>query len=158
MAEIKKLLDDAIETEINNLNSASDKDEKSEVIKNLAALHKLRIEEIKTETEIEEKSERRAMDMIKRRNNYEEDHAFPALLYPGDCVRPLPGGRSSSPQLQGVTGMEGIANFISMLDYVLDTKRKRHITGGLLLSGALLFGGLAMTVMSIRDDEEDEDE
>lgn len=54
--------------------------------------------------------------------------------------------------------MEGIANiFISMLD-VLDTKRKRHITGGLLLSGALLFGGLAMTVMSIRDDEEDEDE
>ena len=55
MAEIKKLLDDAIETEINNLNSASDKDEKSEVIKNLAALHKLRIEEIKTETEIEEK-------------------------------------------------------------------------------------------------------
>lgn len=158
MAEIKKLLDDAIETEINNLNSASDKDEKSEVIKNLAALHKLRIEEIKTETEIEEKSERRAMDMIKRRNNYEEDHAFPALLYPGDYVRPLPGGRSSSPQLQGVTDMEGIANFISMLDYVLDTKRKRHITGGLLLSGALLFGGLAMTVMSIRDDEEDEDE
>lgn len=228
MAEIKKLLDDAIETEINNLNSASDKDEKSEVIKNLAALHKLRIEEIKTETEIEEKSERRAMDkaahdedatlkafqldentldryakigiaaaelvlplmfygvwmrrglrfeetgtftsqtfknlfnrfkpMIKRRNNYEEDHAFPALLYPGDYVRPLPGGRSSSPQLQGVTNMEGIANFISMLDYVLDTKRKRHITGGLLLSGALLFGGLAMTVMSIRDDEEDEDE
>ncbi len=54
MAEIKKLLDDAIETEINNLNSASNKDEKSEVIKNLAALHKLRIEEIKTETEIEE--------------------------------------------------------------------------------------------------------
>ena len=61
MAEIKKLLDDAIETEIKNLNSASNKDEKSEVIKNLAALHKLRIEEIKTETEIEEKSERRAM-------------------------------------------------------------------------------------------------
>ena len=46
MAEIKKLLDDAIKTEINNLNSASDKDEKSEVIKNLTALHKLRIEEI----------------------------------------------------------------------------------------------------------------
>ena len=67
MAEIKKLLDDAIETEINNLNSASDKDEKSEVIKNLAALHKLRIEEIKTETEIEEKSERRAMDKAAHR-------------------------------------------------------------------------------------------
>lgn len=43
MAEIKKLLDDAIETEINNLNSASDKDEKSEVIKNLAALQMIRL-------------------------------------------------------------------------------------------------------------------
>lgn len=54
--------------------------------------------------------------------------------------------------------MDGFANFISMLDYVLDTKRKRHITGGLLLSGALLFGGLAMTVMSIRDEDEEEEE
>ena len=54
--------------------------------------------------------------------------------------------------------MEGIANFISMLDYVLDTKRKRHITGGLLERRIIHFGGLAMTVMSIRDDEEDEDE
>lgn len=69
MAEIKKLLDDAIETEIKNLNSASDADEKSEVIKNLAALHKLRIEEIKTETEIEERSERRIMD----KENHEND-------------------------------------------------------------------------------------
>ena len=69
MAEIKELLDDAIETEINNLNSASDTDEKSEVIKNLAALHKLRIEEIKTETEIEERSERRIMD----KENHEND-------------------------------------------------------------------------------------
>lgn len=32
MAEIKKLLDDAIETEIKNLNSASGTDEKSEVM------------------------------------------------------------------------------------------------------------------------------
>lgn len=84
---------------------------------------------------------------------------LPLLYYTlADCVRPLPGWWSSGPQLQGVTDMEGIENFISMLDYILDTKRKRHITGGLLLSGALLFGGLAMTVMSIRDDEEDEDE
>ena len=49
--------------------------------------------------------------------------------------------------------MEGFANLISMLDYVLDTKRKRHITGGVLLSAAVLFGGLAITVMSIKDDE-----
>ena len=47
MAEIKKLLDDAIETEINNLNSASDKDEKSEVIKNLATLKAFQLDENK---------------------------------------------------------------------------------------------------------------
>lgn len=49
--------------------------------------------------------------------------------------------------------MEGFENAISMLDYVLDTKRKRHITGGILLSVSLLFGGLALTVMTIRNEE-----
>lgn len=49
--------------------------------------------------------------------------------------------------------MEGFANLVSMLDYVLDTKRKRHITGGLLLSAAALFAGLAITVMSIKEEE-----
>jgi len=49
--------------------------------------------------------------------------------------------------------MENFANMISMMDFVLDTKRKRHITGGILLSAALLFGGLAVTVMSIKDEE-----
>lgn len=53
--------------------------------------------------------------------------------------------------------MDGIGNFISMMDYILDTKRKRHITGGILLSASLLFGGLALNVMTIQN-EEDEDE
>lgn len=53
--------------------------------------------------------------------------------------------------------MDGIGNFISMMDCILDTKRKRHITGGILLSDSLLFGGLALTVMTIQN-EEDEDE
>lgn len=53
--------------------------------------------------------------------------------------------------------MDVIENLISMLDYVLDTKRKRHITGGILLSASFLFGGLALTVMTIKD-EEDKDE
>ena len=53
--------------------------------------------------------------------------------------------------------MDGIGNFISMMDYILDTKRKRHITGGILLSASLLFGGHALTVMTIQN-EEDEDE
>lgn len=54
--------------------------------------------------------------------------------------------------------MDIFANFISMLDFVLNTKRKRHILGGSLLSAALLFGGLAMTVMSIKDGDESEKE
>ena len=46
--------------------------------------------------------------------------------------------------------MYGLGNFILMLDGVLNTKRKRHITGGLLISASLLFAGLAFTVMSIK--------
>ena len=50
--------------------------------------------------------------------------------------------------------MDGIGNFISMVDY---NKRKRHITGGILLSASLLFGGLAITVMTLKS-EDDENE
>ncbi len=39
---------------------------------------------------------------------------------------------------------------VAMLDYTLDTKRKRHIVGGILLSISLLFGGLAFTTMTIK--------
>lgn len=55
--------------------------------------------------------------------------------------------------------MELLDDFISTIDTMLDSKRKRHITGGILLSAALLFGGLAITVVTINsDDEEDYDE
>lgn len=49
--------------------------------------------------------------------------------------------------------MEGLDNIIYMLDEMLDTKRKRHITGRILLSISALFGGLAITVMSIGKEE-----
>ena len=49
--------------------------------------------------------------------------------------------------------MEGLDNIIYMLDEMLETKRKRHITGGILLSISALFGGLAITVMSIGKEE-----
>lgn len=51
--------------------------------------------------------------------------------------------------------MDGFENIISVLDFTLDTKRKRHIVGGILLSVSLLFGGLAITAMTLRVDEED---
>lgn len=47
--------------------------------------------------------------------------------------------------------MDELERFIAGLDYVLDTKRKR-------LSASMLFGGLALTVMTIKVDEEESDE
>lgn len=49
-----------------------------------------------------------------------------------------------------VDSFEGL---ISLLDYTINTKRKRHITGGILLSISMLFGGLAFTVMTIKMEE-----
>ena len=49
--------------------------------------------------------------------------------------------------------MHKIENILNMLDYSLGTKRKRHMAGGILLSISLLFGGLAVTVMSLKMEE-----
>lgn len=51
--------------------------------------------------------------------------------------------------------MDILNDFISAINIMLDSKRKRHIAGGILLSTALLFGGLAVTVITIKSDEED---
>lgn len=40
-----------------------------------------------------------------------------------------------------------------MLDNCLDTKEKRHIAGGVLMSISLLFGGLALTIITIKTEE-----
>jgi len=53
--------------------------------------------------------------------------------------------------VEGDSGMDELETVISSIDYILDTKRKRHITGGILLSVSLLFGGIALTVMTIKN-------
>lgn len=53
--------------------------------------------------------------------------------------------------------MYRLENIVAVLDFVMDTKRKRHIIGGILLSISLLFGGLAFTVITIKDDEKEND-
>lgn len=50
--------------------------------------------------------------------------------------------------------MDILDDFISTVDAMLDSRRKRHITGGILLSAALLFGGLAVTVVTIKNEED----
>lgn len=46
--------------------------------------------------------------------------------------------------------MENVEIVVSALDSILDTKRKRHIVGGILMSLSLLFGGLALTAVTIK--------
>ncbi len=50
--------------------------------------------------------------------------------------------------------MENFEAIVGILDFTLNTKRKRHIVGGMLLSVSLLFGGLALTAMTLRMGEE----
>ncbi len=53
--------------------------------------------------------------------------------------------------------MDRLEGLISMLDYSLDTRRKRHLAGGILMSVSLLFGGLAITIMTVKmEDNESE--
>lgn len=50
--------------------------------------------------------------------------------------------------------MDIFESFILTVDGMLDTKRKRHILGGILLSVSTLFGGLAITCMTIKEKSE----
>ncbi len=52
--------------------------------------------------------------------------------------------------------MDRLSDVLSLLEYSFDSKEKRHIAGGILISMSLLFGGLAFTIITIRT-EEDED-
>lgn len=54
-----------------------------------------------------------------------------------------------------VNRLEGL---LTMLDYSLNTKKKRHIAGGILMSISVLFGGLAITVMTLKMEEKERDE
>ena len=50
--------------------------------------------------------------------------------------------------------MEKIKRFVSTIEHVLSTKKKRHIIGGVLLSASIFFGGLAITVLTTKIEEE----
>lgn len=49
--------------------------------------------------------------------------------------------------------MNQLEILIELLDETLDTRRKRHIVGGILLSVSLFFGGLAITIVTIDREE-----
>ena len=54
--------------------------------------------------------------------------------------------------------MDRLDYIVSMLERTLGTRTKRHIMGGALISVSLLFGGLALTVMTIKMEDNDENE
>jgi hypothetical protein len=54
--------------------------------------------------------------------------------------------------------MYRLEELVSMIDYALNTKTKRHIAGGVLMSISLLFGGLAITIMTLKTEENDNEQ
>ena len=50
--------------------------------------------------------------------------------------------------------METLERILYSLDSALSTKKKRHIAGGILMSISFLFGGLAITVVTLKNEEE----
>ena len=49
--------------------------------------------------------------------------------------------------------MGSLELFILTLDGMLDTKRRRHLIGGILMSMSFLFGGMALTTITIKSEE-----
>lgn len=60
-------------------------------------------------------------------------------------------------QIEGAVIMDRLEAILSMLDNILDTRRKRHIAGGFLMSASLLFGGLAVTILTLKEMELEEE-
>lgn len=52
--------------------------------------------------------------------------------------------------------MERLERILFMLDNSISTNKRRHIAGGVLFSISLLFGGLAVTVISLKIENQDE--
>ena len=53
--------------------------------------------------------------------------------------------------------MDRLNYIVAMLEKTLGTKSKRHILGGALVSVSLLFSGLALTVMTLKTEDVEED-
>ena len=51
--------------------------------------------------------------------------------------------------------MDRLEMLLELVNDSLDSKRKRHIVGGVLMSVSLFFGGLAATIIMINKEESD---
>ena len=48
--------------------------------------------------------------------------------------------------------MDILTAVITDIDFLLDTKRKRHLTGGILISMAFFCAGLAVTISTLKEE------
>lgn len=49
--------------------------------------------------------------------------------------------------------MHRLEAILATLERSLNSKKKRHLAGGILLSVSILFGGLAATIMTLKSEE-----
>lgn len=49
--------------------------------------------------------------------------------------------------------MYRLEEILLILDQSLNTKKKRHIEGGVLMSISLFFGGVALTIITIKSED-----
>jgi hypothetical protein len=54
--------------------------------------------------------------------------------------------------------MDRLERILTMLEYSINTKRKKHLAGGILLSVSMLFGGLAATVLTLKMEENNDEQ
>ena len=54
--------------------------------------------------------------------------------------------------------MDRLERILAMLEYELNTKRKKHLAGGILLSTSLFLGGLAITVLTLKMEENENEQ
>ena len=56
--------------------------------------------------------------------------------------------------------MEKIEMLLDLMEYVTKSRKRKHFVGGLLLSAAFFFAGIAVTTMtiSLEDNEQDQEE
>lgn len=52
--------------------------------------------------------------------------------------------------------MHEVNQTVDAIDILLDTPKKRHIVGGVLISLAFMLGGLAITTLTIKEDSDEE--
>lgn len=54
--------------------------------------------------------------------------------------------------------MDRLEELLFALDQSLNTPKKRHIAGGILLSVSLFFGGLAITIFTVKTEEKNDEQ